>query len=256
MRENLRSEILAVALKNARQRFFIPSTENHFGGIKYDFVMIDCGCNSMLLPFPSSLASLNQYNDAIYSWQIFWSQGTGPIHSPTLLINRIDGLSVGSVLLAGRYVMELPFLRFHLGSESAQALVALDQLDDDESQKLRDFLVQLGDEHISPERKQVLLGQSVLSKFYSLQAGKMFFILKKGYLPVRDDLVATWNVAEKLEKPQGFDDLMDEDHDGDWVSSFDDEDCNESFFHRRARQLGQPTGDHGAMLISGRRRSN
>ena len=54
--------------------------------------------------------------------------------------------------------------------------------------------------------------------------------MKKGCLPVRDDLVAAWNVVKNLEKPAGFDDLIDDDHDGDWVSTFDDEDWNESFF--------------------------
>ena len=36
---------------------------------------------------------------------------------------------------------------------------------------------------------------------------------------------------KNLRKPEGFDDLVDdEDHDGDWFSRFDDEDCNENFF--------------------------
>ena len=46
---------------------------------------------------------------------------------------------------------------------------------------------------------------------------------------MREDLIATWNIVKNLEKPEGFDDLIDEDHDGDWFSSFDEEDCNEGF---------------------------
>jgi len=66
------------------------------------------------------------------------------------------------------------------------------RLDSLESQKLQGFLDidKLGGGDSSPERKQVLLGQAVLSKFYSFQAGKMFLLLKKGHLPVRDDLIA------------------------------------------------------------------
>eukprot|EP00339_Tiarina_fusa_P017230 CAMPEP_0117010290 /NCGR_PEP_ID=MMETSP0472-20121206/9108_1 /TAXON_ID=693140 ORGANISM="Tiarina fusus, Strain LIS" /NCGR_SAMPLE_ID=MMETSP0472 /ASSEMBLY_ACC=CAM_ASM_000603 /LENGTH=63 /DNA_ID=CAMNT_0004712787 /DNA_START=20 /DNA_END=208 /DNA_ORIENTATION=+ len=48
MRESLQEQILAVAVKNARARFFIPSTDNHFCGLQYDYVMIDSGCNSVL----------------------------------------------------------------------------------------------------------------------------------------------------------------------------------------------------------------
>ncbi|CAB9524316.1 expressed unknown protein [Seminavis robusta] len=224
-REGLREEILGVAVKNARMRFFIPSTDNSFGGIKYTFVMIDSGCDSMLLPFPSNADDLRVFEEDIFTWQIFCSGGT-----PTLVISRIDGLSLGSVVLAGRQVIELPFLRFHLGSVSAQAMVAHERLDEDESAKLDSFLLQLGPNHILPERQHVLIGQTVLSKTYSLQAGKMLFIMRKGYLPVRDDLVAAWNVVKNLEKPVGFDDLVDDDHDGDWVTSFDDEDCTESCF--------------------------
>ena len=230
MRENLREEVIVVAMKNARQRFFIPSVDNYFGGIQYDFVMIDNGSNSLLLPFPSSPEVLQQYNDAIFSWEILWSEEPGAVHSPTLIINRIDGVAVGNIVLSGRHVAECMYLRFHLGSESAQMLINHPRLDSNESQKLQGFLDKLGEGHSSPERTQVFLGQAVLSKFYSFQAGKMFLLLKKGHLPVRDDLIAAWNLIKNFEKPEGFNDLVDEDHDGDCTLSFDDEDWDESFF--------------------------
>lgn len=230
MRDGLPENILAVAVKNARHRFFIPSVDNSFGGIQYDFVMIDNGSNSLLLPFPSNLEMLQQYQDPIFSWEILCSQGTGAVHSPTLVISRIDSVAVGTIVLSGRHVMESSYLRFHVGSKSAQTLVNHPRLDENESQKLQDFLDQPGDGQISSERRHVLLGQSVLSKLYSLQAGKMFLIAKKGYLPVKDDLINTWNVIKNFEKPPGFDDLVDEDHDGDWLCSFDDEDWDQSFF--------------------------
>ena len=172
MREGFREEILAVALKNARARFFIPSTDNSFCGIKYDFVMIDSGCNSMLLPFPSNANDLRRFEEDIYTWQIYWPRGTGAVHSPTLVISRIDGLAVGNAVLAGWQVIELPFPQFQLGSLSAQAMVAHERLDEDESAKLDAFLLQPGPNHVSPERQHVLIGQTVLSKTHSLQAGK------------------------------------------------------------------------------------
>jgi len=225
MREGLGANIIVVAVKNAKKRYFIPSVDNFFGNIQYDYVMIDNGCNSYLLPFPSDPSALEQYDDPIFSWEILWSRGTGAIHSPALVIHRIDGLNVGKLVLGGRNIMEVPFLRFHLGRDSATSLLENPLLVDSEKQKLRDFLAELG-EATAVERRHVLLGQSVLSKLYSLQAGKMFLVLKKGYLPVRDDLVNAWSIIRGLEKPEGFDDLEDEDHDGDWVSSFDDEDMD------------------------------
>jgi hypothetical protein len=43
--------ILVVAAKNAKNHFFIPSKINDFARIRYEFVMIDNGCNSLLFPF-------------------------------------------------------------------------------------------------------------------------------------------------------------------------------------------------------------
>ena len=231
MRQSLPEKFLAVAMKNARHRFFIPSMDNSFGGVQYDYVMVDNGSNSLLLPFPvQNAAILQQYEDGIYSWDILTSTGTDAVHSPTLVISRIDGIPVGEIVLGGRSIMDTTYLRFHLGSESAKLLVSNPRLGEDETSVLRSFLAELGDGNVSRERKYVLLGQTVLKNLYSLQAGKMFLIMKRGCLPVRDDLITTWNVIKNFEKPANFDDLVDEDHDGDWVSSFDDEDLNESFF--------------------------
>lgn len=231
LREGLPEKVLAVAVKNAKRRFYIPSTENYFGGIQYDYVMIDNGCNSFLLPFPTANPdALRMYEGSDFSWEIAYSQGTGAVHSPTLQISRIDGLPVGDIVLAGLGVVETPFLRFHLGSAAASGLIDNAQLSDRQSQKLRDFLLQLGDEGFSAEREHVLLGQLVLSKTYSVQAGKMILITKKGYLPVKEDLNTTWSIVKDLEKPEGFDDLDDADHDGDWIASFDDDDYDSSFF--------------------------
>jgi len=37
-------------------------------------------------------------------------------------------------------------------------------------------------------------------------------------------------MIKNFEKPEGFNNLVDEDHDGDSILSFDDEDWDESFF--------------------------
>ena len=78
LREGLRAKVLAAAVKNAKRRFSIPSTENYFGGIQYENAMIDNGCNSLLLPFPlTNLDALRKFEGADFSWEIAYSQGTG-----------------------------------------------------------------------------------------------------------------------------------------------------------------------------------
>lgn len=73
----------------------------------------------------------------------------------------------------------------------------------------------------------MLLGQTLLSKIYSMQAGKLLIIAEKGYFPVINDLRLAWDVIKTFDLPEGFHDLEDEDHDRDilacWSDEFDDD---------------------------------
>jgi hypothetical protein len=44
--------VIGVAYRNGRHHFFVPSKTNTFCGITYPYLMVDSGCNSLLLPFP------------------------------------------------------------------------------------------------------------------------------------------------------------------------------------------------------------
>ena len=68
--------VLAVAAMNNRSRLFIPGKENFFAGIRYEFVMIDNGCNSLLLPFPEPASQLEQFRDVLFSWSVSHSRRT------------------------------------------------------------------------------------------------------------------------------------------------------------------------------------
>lgn len=230
LRETLSEGLIAVAQRNKKHRFYIPSVDNNFDGIQYDFVMIDSGSNTLLLPFPSTTDGLlAKYDDSVFCWDIQYSSGTGAVPSPTLIISRIDGDVVGDIYLCGRKVHSTFFLRFHLGSESAQKLIDCGRLDDFDRKQLTAFLARLDGESF-PERCHVLLGQSVLSNFFILQAGKMMLIAKKGYFPVREDLITAWNLIKTFQKPAGFDDLVDEAYADDWAFPSDDETLDPSFF--------------------------
>lgn len=234
----LPDEILAVALRNDRKRFFAPSGHNTFAGIRYEYVMIDSGCNSLLMPFPVNINDLRQFSGDEFFWEVNWSRGVGAIMSPTLLIyNPETNQDVGDLILAGRFVAKLKSLRFHLGKESAQTLLGLGFLHDTEKAKIEGFLQDLGDKNCS-ERRYVLLGQAVLSQVFSLQAGKLLLLASRGYFPRREDFRAAWRVIRDFEcnglLPNEFHDLEDVDHDGDiiaaWSDEFDDENWDQGAF--------------------------
>jgi hypothetical protein len=46
-------QVIAFALKNKKNRFFLPSKDNFFGGVPVPVVMVDSGCNTLLLPLRS-----------------------------------------------------------------------------------------------------------------------------------------------------------------------------------------------------------
>ena len=47
--------IKAVACRNKKKRYFLPSKASYFGGICYEYVMVDNGCNTLLYPFHSEV---------------------------------------------------------------------------------------------------------------------------------------------------------------------------------------------------------
>src|SRR5947209_3103587 len=51
--------VIALARRNRKSRFFLASKENWFGGFRVDAVMIDNGCNSILLPLPTQQDIIN-----------------------------------------------------------------------------------------------------------------------------------------------------------------------------------------------------
>jgi len=65
------ANVVIYAYQNMHSRFFIPSRENYFGGLKVDVVMIDNGCNSLLIPLPPSLDFLQkQFPSPMYPWEL------------------------------------------------------------------------------------------------------------------------------------------------------------------------------------------
>lgn len=218
--------VIGLAYRNRKRRFFVPSTNNCFAGIPCSFVMVDSGCNSLLLPFPQAeqddctfeidVGLLEPFLGNEFKWSISGSSSVGSI---TLRIeNRNESVPVGWMQLAFSRQVQLDYLRFHLGSGAANALKNHGKLLPDHKRALRDFLTDLGG-RVSKERKHALLGQYYLDQVCCIQRGSVMFMVDRNISnPINIDHIA--NQCDEFARPlvgnyDGFDDLEDEDHDGD-----------------------------------------
>lgn len=224
LRRQLPPHIYAVAAKNRKNRFFVPSKANMFAGIQYEYVMIDSGCNSFLLPFKNEVFEL--FSGTEFAWSIRFSTGTGGILSRTLNIKKIRPAlgTMGTMALAGNEgLMEIPFLRFHLGSESVRAVLANhnNKLSQADVGKLNTFLSVMGNNE-APERNHVLLGQIYLDCVVSVQYEGFLLMGDGNHFPSREDFVLINNILIPLREdfPE-FDDLEDDDHDGDEADCYE-----------------------------------
>lgn len=225
--------VLAVAARNKRNRFFIPDTNNSFGGISFDYVMMDSGCSSILLPFPPDPTVLEAFSGEQYRWQISFSRGAGAVGSLVLKIQphaqEIGGTF--SIELAGKaQPFKFPFLRIHLGSAAVTALLPNPKLGINNRGRLQTFLDQLGG-HEAKERRHVLLGQLYFqSVFFSAQVGGVIVALPLTCENITKSLMfqCSETALTLAESVEGFDDLEDDDHDGDdeeYRFSWDWDDC-------------------------------
>jgi hypothetical protein len=203
-----------VAARNAKTRFFIPSKFNTFAGITYHYVMVDNGCNGIILPFSEQVLQL--FAAPLCKWKIVGSQGSGAVKSPMLVINRLDGANLGSMCLASSGpLLALTRLRFQLGTDSAQFLSSHNKLSDTCKVALSSYLARMGD-CVAPERKHVLLGQVYLRTVLSVQLGDVYMMGDPDMFPTVQDYTAVCALLESVRDdfPE-FDDLEDEDHGGD-----------------------------------------
>jgi hypothetical protein len=209
LRANLPPYIKALALRNSKKRFFVPSSMNSFGGISYPNVMIDNGCSSLLLPYPG-MEALQAFSSNDFIWKIGSSGGTGPVNSVVLLIKHYENPSVGFINLAGSNVMPLPYLRIHLNTQTAQEVIDSNRVTNDNLTKLQEYVAM---NYPPKTRHHVLLGQMVLDEMISVQHRSAFVLCSE--LPSAQDMARVHQVLNNLEKPEHFDELEDDDHDGD-----------------------------------------
>jgi hypothetical protein len=69
-------------------QFFITNQDTSYCVIVWEHVMIDNGCNTLLLPFPQDdrIKILSQFEMVKYAWEVVWSSSNGAIQCPVLKI--------------------------------------------------------------------------------------------------------------------------------------------------------------------------
>jgi len=217
--------VIALALRNKKSRFFLASKENWFGGLKVEAVMIDSGCNSLLLPLPTQQDIINLPNlfppGKGFLWEISNSKGV-QAKSLTLRIKVANGtipISLCKDLLPPSIPgVGFSYLRFHLCSEDVAEILKKPDMYGMQDHDLK--VLQAWTTPIK-RRNHALLGQILLywNGCASFQHQEMFAVVLHAVFP----LVQGWDLLTQLDQiarrsvslPEKFDDLEDEDHDGD-----------------------------------------
>jgi hypothetical protein len=131
------NNIEGFGIKNCRERYLIPSSDNIYGGVKIEYVLIDSSSNSSLFPLPKTSNKtfdinvlLNNFPSDTYQWSI------GTAHSvrflPNTTLNIKPKVSNDPSLRTIKCCLhsdikplqfELPYIRFSLEKEAVMVLV-------------------------------------------------------------------------------------------------------------------------------------
>ena len=125
------------AIKNSRERYLIPSSDNIFGGVKIEYVFIDSGLNSSLFPLPTTSNKtfdinvlLNNFPYNTYQWSIGTAHSIGFLPDTTLCI-KPKGSNDPPLRTIKCYLhtdikplqFDLPYIRFSLDKEAIMVLL-------------------------------------------------------------------------------------------------------------------------------------
>ena len=145
--------------------------------------MFDSGCASLLLPFPQTWTFekfLQKYQK--FPWSIGRSGGTGILNSCTLNIEKGTFPEFLIKLDGGQEDLKINILRFHISLNEAEAIVkhAKEKISSKEFEAvgLYAFVIKKNQEmfpklKIGLPRRDVLLGQTILSKYPFIQFDNM-----------------------------------------------------------------------------------
>ena len=246
MVENLDPDLCFFASSNLKNRYFLTSKENFFGGIKVPYCMLDTGCSSYLLPMTKEdlLFVGANYSKKLYDWKIGGTKGVGSLSSPTLKItNMVDSFLLTFLNDLRPFKINLPYLRFHISYDLAKILA------EDKVYPITKREVNILNLHIKaidkisllfkePNyfqktiRDYALLGQAIFKEFCIIQRSPILVVLnKKSQMNFFEQMelfnqirkITNVNIKENF-APEEFE-FEDQDHDFD-----DDSNINQDFF--------------------------
>jgi hypothetical protein len=212
--------LVLVSKINHRNRSFIPSSKNYFGGIQVKKVLCDTGCSTCLLPLEE-----NQIDDIFLKFpkedfiiSINDSQNAGG-QSPVLKIKNKDKvefeLKFCQDIIGNRVSISADLLRFSLCSSDVKKILEtpalLGRLNPQSAVNLRKDAVNCPNRQ---RRTHALLGLSILKKLSSVRYSTIeFFVISKQYILKSWHEMAeeTENLLQQIKLPDCFNDWEDDD---------------------------------------------
>ncbi|KAG7347344.1 hypothetical protein IV203_016049 [Nitzschia inconspicua] len=213
--------VVLIARRNKRTHYLLPTKDSTFCDVPCEHVMLDSGCNSILIPFPKDRTHLSRFRGEGFVWTISAPSGTGAVHSPVLKItNSMDNVGAMS-FPTFNFQAEMPFLRFHLGSEESRWLVQNhpQKIGPRGRDALNAFLDLLDEDDDEIEGRSIaLLGQMLLKNLCVFQFGRVMYVMQQSST---DQLMNPTTVASRClrfadyhkEGFEHFNDLHDDDID-------------------------------------------
>jgi hypothetical protein len=199
------NNILGFAVRNHRDRFLVPSSQNLFGGILTEYVLIDSGSNSSLLPLPTTPEKnfdvrhlIKNFPHDKYVWSIGTVRGVGLLNDTTLHIkpkqfNNLPSFKIKCSLHMDIKSLdfELPYVRFSLDKQSIKILsetteIPFADVDEEILANTLSFLNEF-ENHFpmminNKKRDYCLLGQHFLTNICSLQLNDVIIFIDKNKL--------------------------------------------------------------------------
>jgi len=206
-----------IFLRNARMRFFIPSTKNFFGGFQSKTCLHDSGCCSHLIGVPSrkDLQEILRLfppksPDLRIAFEI--SKGVAGTHLVmTVKINKASNqipVVLCSDLLPGQGLFGMESLRFYLCSEDAEYLSSSGDLT-----RVQQILLDSRVKIVSPNTKRrmhTLIGQDILRHPASITFEHTVVLVNPGVFRPTTDI---WEVVQLFDEEfiaEGFHALLPE----------------------------------------------
>jgi|GEM_PF-6137969 len=222
---------------NHRNRSFIPSTKNYFGGIQIKKVLCDTGCSTILLPLEENQLHelFSNFSSPDFIISIGGSENNGG-DTPVLKICHTKKINFDvklcQDLVGNDSIIQIKFLRFSLCSEDVNNILGMEEffsrLTEPGLDKLRKDQSAHLEKSFRKRRSHALLGQSVLKRVSSIRFSNVeFFVDSLKYLNTSWDDIndQTQKILEQIQLPSFFDDWEDDDNLG--LDDSDEFDCDD-----------------------------